>query len=945
MLLILEEYEHNSVEKKWQEKWIEANLGRVDPDSKKEKFFLIFAYPNPTGFMHTGHTRGFSYSDIITRYKRMKGYNVLFPYGVHASGNGAIGVSIKIQRNPEWVEYLKRNGVSDEDIKKMGDDSNYVVEYFTKNFEKQFQSFGFLMDFRRTLTTIDEGYKKFIQWQFMKLHEKGLLTQGQYFATFCVKCGPVAVDPAEMEISKGGTAEKNEYTLLKFKYGDDYIMAATLRPETVYGQTNMWADPNVNYVRIKVDNETWIVSKSCAEKLKYQKKNVEILEEVPGKDLMGKKCIAPKINREIPILPSHFCDPNVGTGLVTCVPSDAPYDYIALEDLKKNKEEQKKYKLKPEDVNLEVIKIINTPKYGNFAAKKACEEFGISSQQDTEKLEQATQAVYKDGFHAGKLTNECGDYAGMMVTAAKDKMKEEMIEKGEADTMYDLSEEVICRCGSPVIIKKVDDQWFIKYSDHDLTETSKAHAESMDIFPEEYKKNVPNVLDWFQDRACTRMGNLMGTKFPFDDKWIIEPIADSTLYPMYYTISKYINEGSVKAEEMDEAWFDYVFLGKGNAKNDVHKKAKEEFDYWYPLDINVGGKEHQTVHFPVFIMNHVAVLNQKDWAKGIFINWWVTGKSGKLSKSKGGVEAVPDAAQKYSVDAMRLYYSHVASPFVDMVWDAETITPYKNQVKRLYSLVNSLIPLMNGNANEMKHLDKWMLSKLNRRIMETSNSMERYDLKKAVDSAFFGLMSDLAWYRKRGGSNSEILKETISKWLKLLTPFAPHICEECWHILGNDSFISIDKYPEADESKINDSIEQSEKVIINLADDIDNIIKLTKKQPSKITLFVAPEWKRKIYLKASAMKNPKQLISEVMQDDEVKKQGKDAVTYVSWLGKHSNELQMSVLSTEDELNAINEASLYLKSMFSAQIDVVKAEESDNPKTKAALPMKPAVYLE
>ncbi len=944
MLVIAEQYDYISVEKKWQEEWAAAGIGEAEPDLKKDKFFLIFAYPNPTGYLHTGHMRGFSYADIIARYNRMKGYNVLFPFGVHATGNGAMGVSIKIKRDPDWIEYLKKGGASSDDIKRMADDPIYVVEYFKKNFTQQFKAFGFLMDWRRTLTTIDDGYKRFIQWQFMKLNEKKLLVQKPYYTTFCVRCGPVAVDPAEMEISKGGNAEKLEFTLLKFKFGDAYLIAATLRPETVYGQTNLWVDPDETYVKAKVDSEIWIVSRQCAEKLKYQKDKVEIIAEVKGNELVGKKCVAPMIHREIPILPSHFCDPNIGTGIVTSVPSDAPYDYIALEDLKRNKEEQKRYNLKPEDVNLEVIKIISSPRFGDFAAKKACEEFNIKSQFDKEKLEEATQEVYKDGFHSGRLNENCGKYAGMPVSVAKDKVKEELIEMGEADIMYDLSEEVICRCGAPVIIKRVDDQWFIRYSDAELTERSKEHVENMNIYPEDYKKNLPAVLDWFQDRACTRMGNLLGTPFPFDERWIIEPIADSTLYPMYYTISKYVNQGLVKAEEMDEGWFDYVFLGRGRPRNEIHKRIREEYEYWYPLDINVGGKEHQTVHFPVFVMNHVAILKEQHWPRGIFVNWWVTGKGGKLSKSKGGVEAIPDAAERYSVDAMRLYYSHVASPFVDMAWDPEAIIPYRNQIKRFYSLVKNFIERAKD-SEKRKDIDRWLLSRLNRRLLEANEAMSVYDLKRAVDNLFFALISDVNWYMRRGGKNKDVAMSFTESWLKALTPFIPHVCEELWQELGNKSFISMEKWPEANKELVDEEAELLEDILQSLIDDISNIEKLTNRKASKVHIFVAPDWKREAYKKASAVKNPKQLISELMKDEEIKKHGKEAVQFANWLARHANNLSTMVLSQDREIQFLQEAKEYLSSLFNAEFFIRPAEGSGNQKAKSAVPMKPAVYIE
>jgi leucyl-tRNA synthetase len=237
-----------------------------------------------------------------------------------------------------------------------------------------------------------------------------------------------------------------------------------------------------------------------------------------------------------------------------------------------------------------------------------------------------------------------------------------------------------------VVIKKVPDQWFIDYANAPLTERCKAHAKSMHILPQDYYVNVQGVLDWFRERACVRQGNWLGTRFPFDQKWIIEAISDSTLYPVYYIVSAYYNSGQLKLESLTEEFFDFVFLGKGDVKAvaastganpELLERIREDVFYWYPLDINLGGKEHMTVHFPAFLMNHVAVLPEQLWPRGIFVNWYVTGKLGKISKSKGGAEPIPDAAERFGVDALRLYYAHIAAPFADVEWTRERsrITP------------------------------------------------------------------------------------------------------------------------------------------------------------------------------------------------------------------------------------------------------------------------------
>ncbi|MFW6141949.1 MAG: leucine--tRNA ligase, partial [Candidatus Saliniplasma sp.] len=590
----MKDYDPVEIEERWQKIWDQEDIYSSEADASKEPFYLIFAYPGISGFLHLGHMRCYSYTDIIARYKRMDGYNVLFPTGTHPTGNQAISLSKQLEEgNQVKIDYMKRNGATDDDIERVKD-SEELVKYFNEVYKEEYwKKFGISIDFDYFTYTTREDYKQFIKWQFKKLKEKDLLTQKPYFGTECIECGPVAVDPSETDLSQGGNAEKQEFTLLKFRYGDRYITAATLRPETVFGQTNLWVDPEEEYVVVEVEGEEWILSDKAAEKLKYQKDDIEVIDTIKGREMIGDSATAPVIHRDIIILPATFTDPDVGTGIVTSVPSDAPYDWIALKDIKENEELLEEYDLEDID-DVEPIAIIESDEWGINPAEKIIEEMDIESQEDEEKLEEATQKIYKAGFHTGTMLDICDEYAGMRVQQAKEKVKQDMIESGEADIMYDLSEEVICRCGGKVVVGKIPDQWFIRYSDEELTEKSKRHAENMNIKPQSYADNLPDTIEWFQDRSCARMGNWMGTEFPFDDRWVIEAIADSTLYPAFYIVAKHYNEGNVKAEQMTEGFFDYVYLGKGDVEEvskktgldqETLKKIRSDFEYWYPLDL------------------------------------------------------------------------------------------------------------------------------------------------------------------------------------------------------------------------------------------------------------------------------------------------------------------------------------------------------------------------
>jgi leucyl-tRNA synthetase len=535
-------FNYSEIEKKWQERWIEEGLNRADRDEGKPKFMLIFAYPGVTGYLHVGHMRGFSYVDAIGRYKRMTGHNVMFPVGTHATGNGAISLASRIARKDQDIlDYLIRNGCPEEKLEELTDPLS-VVGFFNDVYVNDYwKRFGFLADWRRFTCTLYPDYSRFMQWQFRKLMDAGLLIQKPYFAPACPECGPVAVDASETDLSKGGNAETQEYTLLKFRCGDMHLVAATLRPETVYGQVCFWVNPEVDYVRLSYGGEIWVVSPQAAEKLSFQKDGVSVTGSIPGRDLIGLMCEAPMIHREIPVLPAAFCDPDVGTGLVTSVPSDAPDDWISLEAVKRDPEAVSVYGISRELLDSVVpVSIISMEGYGEFPARDAIGRLGITEPGDP-RLEEAKKQVYKDGYHTGRMKEVCGPFAGMRVEEAKERMKQQMLDSGEADVFYDLTEEVLCRCGGRVHIHRIDDQWFIDYGNEELTERTSAHCRSMTINPPEYAENVHGVLRWFRERACVRLGNWLGTRFPFDDRWIIEAISDSTLYPVYYILSVYAN--------------------------------------------------------------------------------------------------------------------------------------------------------------------------------------------------------------------------------------------------------------------------------------------------------------------------------------------------------------------------------------------------------------------
>lgn len=956
----------SSIEAKWRKAWYEAKLNESNPQPGKKKFFMIFAYPGVTGYLHVGHMRGYTFSDAIVRYKMMTGHNVLFPVGTHATGNGAIVFARRIERgDAAAIEMLKSNGCSEETIAKLSDPVE-VVSFFNKVYVNDYwKRFGFMSDWRRFTCTIYPDYSRFIEWQMRKLKEKGLLIQKPYFAPACIEHGPVAIDPSETDISRGGNAEVLEYTLLKFDLEDGRkLVAATLRPETVFGLTNFWVNPEIEYVSAEVGSETWIVSKEAAEKLKLQKDKVTVNGAAYGSSLMGRMCKAPYTNKMIPIFPSSLCDPNVGSGLVMSVPSDAPVDWIGLVELKNDSATRTKYGISDQMVkDAAPIPIIRTPGWGPLPAVEITEKMGIRKLSDP-KLDEATKEIYKSGFHKGVMNDLAGKFAGQAVERAKDAIREEMLNNGQADVFYDLSEEVRCRCGNRVLIKKIPDQWFIDYANPELTHSSKAHALTMDILPKEYHENIQSVLEWYRERACVRQGSWLGTKFPFDKRWIIEAIADSTLYPVYYVISRYANEGFIRQEGMDEAFFDYVLLGKGSSDSIARKSGfsksviesiRSEFEYWYPLDVNLGGKEHMTVHFPVFLMNHVAVLKPEHWPKGIIVNWYITSTGGKISKSKGGAQPIPDAAERFGVDSMRLFYAHIASLYVDVAWEDDKVESYRDRLERTWSLLQELL---SSGTNEQSDVDRWLESRMQIRLASLHGHMQEYDLRSYSNEVFFEIPQDFKWYLRRGGHNRETLLKAAEIWIPLMTPVTPHIAEEMWHYLGKNSLVSIEQIAPGKVSSQVLEDEASERLVEGLLTDVAEIMKVTEIKPKRVIVMTAPAWKLEMLSDAlahpqssrldvsSLIKSAMARVGEAASRKEVPAYAKELASEVSRYSSHERSMKAVKI---DELGTLRGARKFLESEMGCAVEVSSADDPKrtDPKGKArfARPGRPAVYLE
>ncbi len=784
--------------------------------------------------------RGFTLADVIARYKRMDGYNVLFPCGTHASGNQAVAFASKIARGDQaWIEHLRENGCPEDRIPELVDPLR-VVSFLNEVFVRDYwRRFGFSMDYRRFTCTTYPDYAKFIQWQFCKLKELDLLSKKAYHGAACPSCGPVAVDPSETDISKGGSAEKIELILVPFlTAGGEILSAATLRPETIHGVTNLWVHPTGQYVKAQVCGEIWIMSPEGLEKLAAQQEGVTQIGIIDVKELIGQRCRVPFTDATVVILPSDVVDPGFGTGVVMSVPAHAPADWIALQEIVKRKDLHVDLRKLAERV-CPVVVVGDRP-----LALQICQEMGISSLDQRSEIEEATSRLNRRELSKGRMNENAGHLKGLRVGDARAQATQALDEASRISRLYEFSEDVTCRCGERVIIRRIPDQWFIDYGNPQVKERAKRHATDMDILPRSFARNIVNIIDWFRERPCARRGRWLGTPLPFDPEWIVEPISDSTLYPAFYTINHVLKSGKVRPEHMTEEFFDYVFLGKGEIGKvseataidvGVLARAREGFEYWYPVDLNIGGKEHQTVHFPAFLLNHVAILKEGKWPKGLLSNWYIEMGGGKVSKSKGGAVPIPDLAGRFTVDGMRLYYSNVASPFVDVEWDGKVALEYRSHVEKILQMVVDLLSI----DLPPSRMDLWIRSRIQRRVKATRRYLERMDFRKASNEAFFGVASDLRWYQRRGGGEPKTIRRILDIWIRLMTPYTPHMAEEAWQLSENEGLVSDASFPVVERDESRSLEEEKEKYLARLMEDIRRATRARKVVPQRIVLYIS----------------------------------------------------------------------------------------------------------
>ena len=961
-------YDVDALERKWQRVWEEKKVYRAFAAPAKPKFYANVPYPYMSGYQHLGFAVPFLRAEFLARFKRMTGHNVLFPQAFHCTGLPILGAAERVASGERrQIEILREMGIPESEVPKFADPLHWI-DMFPQATMDDLKSLGAAVDWSRSFITtpLNPPYDAFVRWAFRRLREKGRVKKGRKEVIWCPRDQAPIGDHDRLE---GVGVQPVEFTLLKFPFANLYLVAATLRPETIFGQTNLWVDPTATYAKADVDGETWVLSARAAEGMREQGHTVAVTGQIVGRDLVGREVIAPGVDRPIPILPSKFLDQARGTGIVTSVPSDAPDDWMALRDLQRDPELARASGLDPARVAaIRPIPIIRTEGWGPLPAVEICERMGIESQLDREKLESAKAEIYRTGYYTGVMTDAAGAFAGSRVEEAKERIRRRLLETGQASTLWEPAEEVICRCATRAIVKIVDDQWFLTYGDPAWKETAHDALGRIVLYPEAVRKQFHHTIDWLRDWACAHHEGL-GTKLPWDDHWVIESLSDSTVYMAYYTIAHALQDGKLRSEvpwagRLTDAFFDHVFLGEGDAASvaeevgtDVRtvELLRKEFLYWYPFDLRYTGKDLIQNHMTFCIFNHVALFPSERWPRGFGVTGMVRMAGEKMSKSKGNVWYIRAAVEEWGADVVRLMVANAGDGMDDPRLDPEFAEVARERLRSWYAFATAAGTTQDGPTP----LDRWFLSALSRLVVATRDAMAATEYRAALRSGFFELQSAWQWYEARVAvPNREVRERFVEVQTKLLAPFAPHICEEIWQKLGKSDFVVASSFPETRSTDVDPRAEASEAFLRSVLDDAREILKVTGITPTRITFFVAPPWQGEAAALAATLAREGRLsmpglMQRAMESDRLQAHAGDLAAIARRLVddlEHRSADDVARASAGVEERSYLEASrVFLEQEFGCSVVVHEAGTpgAADPKNKArrALPGRPAISVE
>ena len=763
-------YKPNEFEEKIYKNWEENGYFKPSGNKEKGNYCIMMPPPNVTGKLHMGHALDGTLQDILIRYKRMQGYNTLW---VPGTDHSAISTEVKL------VEKLKEEGIEKHDLgrEKFLERAWQWTEEYGGTIVKQQKRLGCSADWSRARFTMDEGLSKAVLTVFKNLYDKGLIYKGKRMINWCPCCNTSISDAEAVYVE-----EKTHLWHIKYKVvGEDrYLTVATTRPETMLGDTAVAVHP---------DDERY-------------------------KDLVGKKCILPIMNKEIPIIADEFVEKEFGTGCVKITPAHDPNDYQA-----------------GLTHNLEIIE------------------------------------VFDENFKMGNLVPE---YAGLDLLEARKKIVEKLKKLGVLVKIEDYTHNVSKhdRCGC-TIEPKVSDQWFVAMKDLAKPAIEAVKTKKTRFIPEKFEKTYFNWLDNIQDWCISRQiwwGHQIPAYYCKDCGAINVEIEKPE------KCSKCGSKNLKQDPDTLDTWFSsalWPFSTLG------WPEKTEDLKTFFPTNTLVTG--YDIIFFWVVRMMFSSLEQMGEVPfKDVFIHGIVRDSQGrKMSKSLGnGIDPL-EVIEKYGADSLRYSLISGTSAGNDMRFIPEKLESAGNFGNKIWNAAKFVLmnledcdkDFLNSDIQELEPTlqleDKWILSKLNTLSKEVAINMDNYDLGVALDKIYTFIWNEFCdWYieivktrlydkeNKTRKTAQYVLNKVLGDALKLLHPFMPFVTEKIYKQLYNkDESIMIAKYPEYSKNlefqTEEEQIEQIKEIISGIRN-VRTTMNVHPSRKSKLIFIVKPEYKNVI---------------------------------------------------------------------------------------------------
>jgi len=766
----------SKIEKKWQDRWEKAKIFKTSEDGKKKKLYVLemFPYPSASG-LHMGHALNYTIGDIYARFKRMSGFNVLYPMGYDSFGLPAENAAIKAKAHP----------------KKFTEDA-------VANFIRQQKTLGLSYDWDRIIMTHTPEYYRWNQFFFLKLFEGGLVYRKKAPVNYCPKCDTALAN----EQVHDGKCWRHEDTNIEIKQLEQWFIKITEYVEELlkFIPNLQWSERikimqenwigkshgiNINF---KINGEDWPVFTTRPDTIygvtfmvisaqhprlmelvtKEQKKDVErFLKKIKStseKDLetlekegvfTGSYAMNRLNGEKVPIYIGNFVIAEYGSGMVMGVPAHDQRDF----------EFAKKYNIP--------VKVVIKP--------------------ENSELGELNEAYVEEG-----ILVDSGQFNGINSLEAIEKISDYLEKKklGKRTVQYKLKDWLISRqryWGTPIPIVYCDKCGIVPVPEKDLPV----------LLPEKVVFGKGNPLRTNEKFLRTKCPKCKGNAR---------------------------RESDTMDTFFDSSWY---FLRYCDNKNEKRPFDPKKVEYWMPVDQYIGGAEHACMHL-IYARFFTKALRDLGFVKidepfiKLFNQGMLHGVDGfVMSKSRGNTVLPEEVSVRYGIDTARLFLVSVASPDKDVQWSENGIEGSLRFLRRIFEYFDEV---------KIGKSSRRIESKLNKAVKEITENIDKF----RYDLVVLKLRNLFDSFEKESD------KKTLETFLKLLHPFCPHTTEELWEKIGKKSFLSLESWPTADESKIDENIEKQEKDVEKLIEDVNNIIGIFREKGKKVSrafIYVLPNEK------------------------------------------------------------------------------------------------------